>query len=109
MSDEKIFTKGLLTKGDMLASYCFENEEKRNEWISCIYPSLQEKYPDLSYYIFDLDGLEIGDECIVDGEGADIFTIEGMKKYSDDRYGFLMSSGWWEEVVKCHKPIDYKF
>jgi len=110
MYEEKIFTKGLSTRGNMLASYCFENEEARNGWISSIFPKLQKEYgDDLAYYTFNLDGLKMGDECMVNGEGDEVFTIEGMKKYSMDRYAFLMSSGWWEEVVKCYTPIEEEF
>jgi len=109
MLNKMIFTKGLSTKGDFWASYCFENETKRLEWIRSVFPSLQKEYSDISFKVFDLDGLQIGDKCMVDGEGMDIFTIKEIKKYSDNRYAFLMDTGWWEEVVKCHKPIEDEF
>lgn len=92
------------TRGDLLASYVFKDEKSKDKWLTDTFHALKSEYKNLTYIIEDLDGLEVGDECKVFGEGTDIFKILGVKKYSENRYGFLLDSGCWEEVSKCYKP-----
>lgn len=97
-----IFTKKVKVRGGLLSSFVFEDQLAVKNWIKKELPLLEKKYGRLEYEVSDLPGLKIGDRCNVWGEAQDVFTITGIKRYSDNRYGFLLDSGWVEEVAKCH-------
>lgn len=96
------FTKGLSVHGNLLSSFVFDNEDSRAEWIINELPKLEKEHGALKLYRFDLPGLEVGDKCHVSGEGDDVFIIEELICYSPDRYGFVLDSGYSEEVAKCY-------
>lgn len=97
-----IFTKLVRVRGGLVSSFVFENQAAVKTWIKKELPVLERTHGRLSYEVSDLPGLKIGDRCNVWGEARDVFTITGIKRYSDNRYGFLLDSGWYEEVAKCH-------
>ncbi|NCU32448.1 MAG: hypothetical protein EOM23_05855 [Candidatus Moranbacteria bacterium] len=87
-----------------MSSFAFETEADVKAWEKKELPELVNSYGPLHIKKFKLDGLKIGDKCRVAGEGTDVFTIIGQKMFSPNRPGFLLDSGWYEEVVKCYKP-----
>lgn len=100
-----VFTKRVSIRGRLLSSYVFQNQTEVNNWLEDVFPRLQAKYNnDLTYEVSDLDGLKVGDKCCVIGDGDEVYEILGMKVYSKNRYGFILDSGWVEEVAKCYKP-----
>ena len=103
--EKKIFTKCIDVRGNLISSYVFQNDKEVDKWLKNDYSILKEKHDNLSYNIRELDSLKIGDECYVLGEGDDIFTIKGIIKFSPNRYGFILDSGWTEEVAKCYKSL----
>jgi hypothetical protein len=103
---QRVFTKGLTLRGNLHSSYCFESEDEKSAWKMHVLPKLHAKYEDLELREFDLPGLKVGENCLVAGEGSEIFKIVGIVKYSDNRYGFCMESGDTEEIVKCRRAGD---
>lgn len=101
--NENIYTKALSIRGELWSSYSFISEEDRTRFINEDLIELKKTYSNLIISTFDLPGLKIGDTCKVCGEGVTEFTIIGIKIYSKDRPGFILDSGWCEEVVKCYK------
>lgn len=99
----KIFKFEIITNGNLISSFVFENENEVNRWISEDLQLLKEKYGNINFKIRQLSPLKIGDYCHVCGEGFDIFKIEGQVLYSKDRYGFVLDTGFSEEVGKCYK------
>lgn len=98
----KIFTIGISVRGGLGSSYVFESQEAADEWLETEFPLLEKEYGKLEYYTCDLPGLKIGDQCNVYGDGTDVYLIEGLKQYSPNRWGFILDSGFSEEVYKCH-------
>lgn len=99
---DKVFTVGIAVRGEFNCSYVFESKEQADSWLNSDFPALSQEYGALEYNLVDLPGLKIGDRCNVYGEGPEDFEILDLKKYSPHRYGFLLDSGWYEEVFKCH-------
>lgn len=98
-----IFKKCIRVRGNLWSSYVFETQEAVDTWLEYEFPKLKILHGNLQYTIEDLDGLEVGDQCYVMGDGTDVYTIEGVFKYSPDRWGFALDAGWSEEVAKCYK------
>jgi len=103
--EKKIFKIGIRVSGNLGSSFCFETMIEALKWIKEEFPKLQEKYGKLEYELFFLPGLAVGDKCNVWGEGDSVFTIKSIIKYSKNRYGFILNSGFAEEVTKCHTEI----
>lgn len=103
MSD-KIFTKAIKVNGDLISTFVFENAADVKKWRDTILPRLELQHGSLAYSIRELDSLKIGDTCCVMGEGTETFKIIQQIQYSPNRYGFVLDSGWSEEVNKCYKP-----
>ena len=103
-----IYTKVIRVRGNLGASFVFEDQEEMDLWIETRFPSLQKQHGDIEYYTGDLDGLAIGDTCRVMGEGFDTFVITKLVVWEKYRVGFALDSGWIEEVAKCYKvPEEY--
>ena len=100
---EKVFTRAATVSGGLMSSYVFEDQKALDHWIATDFVKLEQTYGPLTLRIDTLPGLRIGDTCRVWGEGADTFVIEKLIKYSENRYGFILDSGWSEEVIKCFK------
>jgi len=98
-----VFKKAVSVKGKLISSYSFKDQTAVDTWIKTVLPKLEKEYGKLTYNVRDLDGLKVGDTCCVFGEGDDEFKIKKLIKYSADRWGFVLDSGWAEEVVKCYK------
>ncbi len=98
----KIFHYCLTTNGNLLSNFVFEETSDVEEWIEKELPKLEAKHGPLAYNVRTLPGLQIGDACQVYGEGEEIFRITGLIKYSPNRFGFSLDSGWTEEVAKCY-------
>ena len=98
-----IFKKAVRVKGALNSAYSFKNKSAVDTWIKDVFPKLEKKYGKLEYKVSNLDGLSVGDTCYVWGEADTEFKIERLIKYSEDRWGFVLDSGWTEEVVKCYK------
>ena len=101
-----VYTKALKVSGDLRCSYAFETQEDMDVWIKDEHPKLCKEYGKLSYSTKDLDGLKVGDSCWVIGEGDETFIIKELIQFSPNRPGFVLNSGFREEVVKCYKPRD---
>jgi len=99
---EKIFIKRIITRGSLSSTFVFENDQEVERWLAEDLPELEEEYGQVSLTFGDLPGLRVGDKCQVLGEGLDVFTIKKLIKYSKDRYGFILDTGWAEEVGKCY-------
>lgn len=99
----KIFIKRITTRGNLSANYVFSSDKEVNDWLYSDLPLLEKKYGKLTYTITELDGLKVGDICKVIGEGDEDFVVEKLISYSKNRYGFVLNSGWTEEVAKCYK------
>jgi len=100
------FVKRVSVSGNLLSNFVFKSEEAMCHWLETEFPKLVESYGKLEYSIDDLDGLAVGDSCHVAGEGDDVFKIVGLVKYNDHRYGFVLNSGWSEEVAKCFRAVS---
>jgi len=98
----EIFTKKVNITGNYIASFVFRDEEEMNTWLNTEFPKLKKEHGELSYHTSDLDGLKVGDGCLVVGDGDEEYTIEGLVKYSEYSYGFVLDSGWVEPVSKCY-------
>lgn len=103
-----IFKYCLTTRGNLGSCFHFEDKTSLDKWIKEELPQLNKEYKDtLTYYVRELDELKVGDICSVYGDGEEEYRILGIKKYSPNRFGFILDSGFAEEVGKCHKPIQY--
>lgn len=98
----KVFYRAVHVRGNLISTYVFEDSVEMKKWIQDILPNLRLKYGNINYSVSHLDGLKIGDICKVMGEGLDRFEIMGLKKYSDNRWGFVLDNGTTEEVNKCY-------
>lgn len=98
-----MFIKRVRISGNFHTNYVFKSETELNNWLDKDLKELQKKYGELNVQITDLDGLNIGDNCYVIGDGDVVYRIIGLKNYSPNRYGFVLNSGWVEEVAKCYK------
>jgi len=98
------FTKAITVSGNLGSHFVFTCDEEKNHWVKNELPKLKAEYGNVNISNErDLPGFEIGDTCRVWGEGNEEFVIEDLKCYSPYRYGFLLDSGWYEEVAKCYK------
>lgn len=97
-----VFTRCVRVSGNLGSSYVFADDVAVDHWLKTTLPELNAKYGQLVVSVSDLPGLKVGDTCHVWGEADDVFTILKLIKYSPDRYGFLLDSGWSEEVAKCY-------
>ena len=108
--NDRVFRYAIHVKGGLIATFVFEDAKAVLNWINKEYPKIQEKYDglyikelsNLIYSVRQLDGLKVGDECHVAGEGSDIFKIMEIIQYSPNRYGFVLDNGLAEEVSKCY-------
>lgn len=100
-----VFTHMVSTKGKLLCNFVFESEKAMDKWLLWDFPKLKKKYVDLDYSIRELPGLRVGDSCLVWGEAQDVFKIERLIKFEEHRYGFVLDSGFVEEVAKCHTKV----
>ncbi len=105
---EKTFKVCIRVSGDLHSAYVFEDNEKAKYWVKHKLPKLEREHGKLKLTIDDLPGLKVGDKCNVYGEAYDVFTIEKVIQYSEDRYGFVLDSGYAEEVAKCHTEFINK-
>ena len=102
MKDNPVFTIRITVSGNLNSNYVFENNKEKNRWIKKDLVELEKQYGRLIIHETHLPGFKIGDTCRVVGEGLYEFKIESIKKYSKDRFGFGLDSGWYEEVAKCY-------
>jgi hypothetical protein len=105
---EKTFKVCIRVKGDLQSAYVFENDKAAKDWVKFKLPKLEREYGKLKVIKEDLPGLKVGDKCNVYGEAYDVFTITDLITYSEDRYGFVLDSGYAEEVAKCHTEFIKK-
>jgi len=98
-----MFIKRVRVSGKFNSNFVFKSETELNDWLDKDLKELQKEYSELNVQITDLDGLNIGDECHVIGDGDEVYRIIGIKNYSPNRFGFILNSGWAEEVAKCYK------
>lgn len=99
----KIFRWKVTVKGDLQSNFVFHDLNELGDWLKHDIPLLEEEYGDLTYTITTLPELKIGDECYVMGDGDDKYKIIELIRYSPNRYGFILDSGFAEEVAKCYK------
>ena len=92
-------------KGKLQSSFVFQDAESLKSWLASEYKELIKKYGKLTYFTEELPELSIGDTCNVYGEGADQFTITGIEKYAEHRYGFILDGCTREDVAKCHRKF----
>lgn len=97
-----VFTAMVRVTGKLLASYVFEDKVKARKWIDEQGPVLEDKYGYLKFIIESLPGLQVGDKCNVYGDADEVFTITGLKRWEDYRWGFVLDNCQVEEVAKCH-------
>lgn len=102
---DKTFTVGIGVSGNFNAAYVFESKSAADTWLDTVFKDLICEYGELKHWIVTLPGLQIGDRCNVYGDGDEIYVIEGLKEYSPNRYGFILDSGFCEEVYKCHTNL----
>ena len=102
----KVFNYRICVDGGLISTYVFENKESVDAWYKTHLVELEKENGTLKCRLYDLDGLKVGDECYVMGEGNETFIIEKLFNYSKNRWGFQLNSGWCEEVAKCYKVSD---
>ena len=100
--NNKVFGTVVHVKGDCIISFVFSNKNAASFWVQEVFPRMKKETPNLSYTLKTIDRLRVGDKCYVRGDGSEVYTIDGLVRYSDNRYGFLLNSGWTEEVHKCY-------
>jgi hypothetical protein len=100
--ENPVFTVCVQVKGGLISSFVFESEAQADKWMKTDFVQLCKEYGKLTAQRFALPGLRVGDLCNVWGEAQDQFRIVGLKKYSAERWAFILDSGWSEEVAKCH-------
>lgn len=102
--NDKVFRFHVRTSGSLQASFVFETAEETDEWIASEFQSLRNKYGDqLKYEVKTLDGLKVGDECHVIGDGDEDYVIEAVIMWSRANYGFVLGPhGFIEHVSKCY-------
>ena len=98
----KTFSISLSTSGDLYSSFVFSDNSELGSWLAEELPILKSKY-NITYKVEKLDVLKIGDKCHVTGDGLDVYTIKKVIKFSPYRYGFVLNTGFVEEVAKCYK------
>jgi len=101
----KVFTKCIKTRGDLYASFVFEDQKAVDKWVGNELTELDKKYKNLEVQMYDLPGLKVGDQCNVYGEGDEVFTIVGLRESTRHAHSFLLDSGCYEEVAKCHREF----
>lgn len=98
-----VFKYALRTCGAFNSDYVFETKEQREDFLHNEFCRIQQKYPGTKLHgVEELPGFQLGDKCHVWGEGMDVFTIVGVKKYEEHRYGYELKEGWIEGVHKCY-------
>lgn len=107
INQKMVFTRMASVRGGLYSSFCFQSEKDLQNWVKSEFVSLEQEYGPLELAVSKLPGLKVGDTCFVWGEASDEFKIEELIEYSPHRYGFVLNSGWTEEVVKCHKGKNY--
>lgn len=100
----KVFTVGASVRGGLGSSFQFENEAALEAWKENEFKALEATYGKLELSVYALPGLKVGDTCCVYGEGDEEFVIKELVQFSPHRYGFVLDSGWREEVGKCYRP-----
>ena len=90
------------TTGNLMCNFVFEDKKSLDKWIETEVPKLKKEHKKLDFLVRSLPGLKVGDSCHVWGEADDVFKIERLVKWSEHRYGFVLNSGWVEEVAKCY-------
>ena len=100
---EETLKKAVHVSGDLISTFTFSSEKKMQEWLKEEFPVLCGRYGPLTYGVEDIDPLKVGERCCVLGEGSDVFRIVKRIVYSPNRHGFLLDSGWTEEVWKCSR------
>ncbi len=98
-----IFKHRIIVRGGLSSSFVFTDKDLMDSWIKTKIPYLKMVYKDISYSVHDLDGLQIGDSCHVVGDGREVYRITGLVPFDENRYGFVLDSGFVEEVAKCYK------
>lgn len=96
------FSTSIQVRGQLFCSFCFTNENEIKNWLRDQLPSLEKKYGKLTLLIKPFHSLKTGDTCYVNGEGNDEFKIIDVVKNSENRYSFVLDTGWTEEVNKCY-------
>ena len=95
-SINKVFHFAVDIKGELNSTFVFETSAEMYSW-------LNSEFIGLKYTTRELDGLKIGENCRVRGDGDEVYTITAIKQYENHRYGFHLNSGFCEEVQKCSK------
>ena len=103
MTTSPIFKYSAHVHGAYVGAFHFESKEQQAKWLLEDFPKLKKRYGNLQLSFRQLDGLKVGDECQVVGEGIDVFKIKGVVQWSDHRWGFVLGGHGTEEVHKCYK------
>ena len=101
-----IFIHLARVKGNLNASFVFQNKQEIDEFLDGEFFRLNAEYGPLTIEFESLPGLKIGDRCLCHGEGDDVLTIEDIRQYGPYQWSFGLSHGFWEEVAKCWKKVD---
>ena len=97
------FSKSVHVKGDLICSFAFPTTSEVIRWVEIDLPKLREEFSSISYSVHDLDELVVGDTCLVSGDGYEEYVILELFWYGPNRPGFVLDSGFTEEVVKCYR------
>ena len=89
-------------RGNFYSVYEFKTKEELDRFVQVIAPEILAEHEGTSMITGELQPLDIGSTCHVLGEGTDEFVITGVVNYSPDRWGFILDSGWSEEIYKCY-------
>ena len=99
---DPVFTAMVRVTGKLSSSYVFEDKGKARKWVDAQGRAMENKYGYLNFIIESLPGLKVGDKCNVYGDADKVFTITGLKRFDDHRWGFILDKCQVEEVAKCH-------
>lgn len=101
-----IFKYSAFVSGNYSCLYVFENSQQLDSWTNSEFKKLKNQYGNLLLRVEVLDQLKIGDKCHVNGDGNEIYQILDITKFDEYQYGFILDTGFVENVAKCFKVIN---
>lgn len=102
-------TIGLKLNTNRMESHlAFQNESELDMWLKNDLKNITKGMNNVSLTIMALDGLKVGDECQIYGEGSDRFTVNKMIQYDKGVYVLVMNTGEHKSVLNCFKNLDLK-
>jgi hypothetical protein len=97
-----MFTHRLKVSGSYNANLVFKSKAQLDYYLEHEIHALEYDYPGIRYDVFEMKPLKVGDECYVLNDDDNIYEIQGLACIEPFRYGYILSSGFIEDVAKCY-------